>query len=114
MAPLLTKPQPVFQSVSVELHSPLLTMGSGDGENARSIRSPILGSGSPRGKIRILSIALLAVFLLALAFLVVHKSGLGFGFGSDPDDFPWTKRMLSWQRAGFHFRTVINYMTGDE
>nr|AFJ21578.1 fructan:fructan 6G-fructosyltransferase [Agave tequilana] len=85
-------------------------MGSPD------LYNPIAGSRPPLRTLRLLSLALSAALLLALvavaSFLNVKSgSGLDSGSGSDQDEFPWTKRMLTWQRAGFHFRTVKNYMT---
>lgn len=90
----------------------ILTMGSGNVEAAPSLGTPMLGSDPPRRKIRILSIALSVALLLALALVLVYKSNSGMGFQSDLTVFPWTSRMLRWQRAGYHFRTIKNYMTG--
>nr|BAU46558.1 fructan:fructan 6G-fructosyltransferase [Allium cepa] len=75
-------------------------------------RHPLIDARPRRRTLRFLSILLAAAFLLGL--VLFYANGTGLGTGVDPvradNEFPWTNDMLAWQRCGFHFRTVRNYM----
>nr|AFJ21573.1 fructan:fructan 6G-fructosyltransferase [Agave tequilana] len=91
-------------------------MGSPDLESTHSslLPPPTPGSRPPRNTLRWLSLALAAASLLALALLLVTARDSGSGPASGPglgaEEYPWSNRVLTWQKAGFHFRTVKNYM----
>nr|Q5FC15.1 RecName: Full=6(G)-fructosyltransferase; AltName: Full=6G-FFT; Short=6GFT; AltName: Full=6G-fructosyltransferase; AltName: Full=AoFT1 [Asparagus officinalis]BAD89564.1 6G-fructosyltransferase [Asparagus officinalis] len=79
---------------------------------ATSLQAPILGSRPPRRTLRFLSFALFSALVLVVASFSSRKSESGSGLrsGSVEPEYAWTNQMLTWQRAGFHFRTVKNYM----
>lgn len=75
----------------------------------------LLGARTPRRTLRLLSLALFAAVLLGLVALLLIDSRTGLDplqldSGLGKEEYPWTNSMLTWQRAGFHFRTVKNYM----
>ncbi|CAM0908432.1 unnamed protein product [Alopecurus aequalis] len=73
-------------------------------------------SGGMRYCLACVATVLAASAVVVLALVVVggarvHLAG-GTGDSKDADAFPWSNSMLQWQRAGFHFQTEKNFMSG--
>lgn len=98
-------------------------MESSDLESAApALSAPLLDSRPPRSKLKILALTLTAAALVLLglgaaAYYYHNESGLP---AADPvraaaegNEYPWTNEMLRWQRTGFHFQPLKNFMSGN-
>jgi len=81
--------------------------------------APLLSSGdekqdqSRRGGVRYCRACVAVSVALVLVAGAVTGARVGLaGVDEDADAFAWSNSMLQWQRAGFHFQTEKNFMSG--